>query len=291
MKGIIQSVAITHKCPFSDDRVVKMSRMVVWATMETGECVWVRTVEGGLDHTYNEVKIAFFQEFFNGLVGQTIEFESGKYGGFFVKSHSVPFKFSNLSYPEIKYEMEEWVEENCAELVLCLNKRKAAKAAATKRKAIEYAEQQEKWRRRDIKEYGLREDASEEEINTARDKKYEEERRVKERKELEEKAIFYGLDSSAPSDEIWAGIFKKMQKNMDRQVQEARREEKRRNAMKLAFRKGTNRANGAEQWEAKKDGIIYILERRQSYDSASGEVSVEKVRDLVPGRLILVKQI
>lgn len=255
MESTIKSIEISHKCPFSDDyvmNIMKMLRMVVWAMMERGERVWIRTVEGDLEHTYNEVKIAFFQEFFNGLVGQTIEFEPGKHGGFFVNSYSVPLKFSKPSYPRIKHEMEKWVEENCAELIKRLNKEKAAKAAATRIMNREYAEEMEEDRRRDIQEYGLRDNATDEEIYNARHKKYLEECVEKERRKLEEK---------------------------------------RRNALKLTFRKGINRKYGTEQWETKKNGVIYVLDRRDSYESAQGEVPVEKVRELVLGRIVLVKQI
>ena len=75
-------------------------------------------------------------------------------------------------------------------------------------------------------------------------------------------------------------------------LEEQRRvEERRQNALKLAFTRGHNPKRGNEQWEAWHDGRLYILRRENLYEISEGEVPVEKRFDLVPGRIVLVQRI
>ena len=66
---------------------------------------------------------------------------------------------------------------------------------------------------------------------------------------------------------------------------------RREKALKLAFVKGRNPKHGNEQWEARLDGKLYILERKCTYQPSEAMVPVEEVFDLVPDRIVLVERI
>ena len=59
----------------------------------------------------------------------------------------------------------------------------------------------------------------------------------------------------------------------------------------LAFRRGRNPKHGSKQWEASYKGLLYVLDRSQSYDASEGAIPVKKAFDLVPGRVVLVNRI
>lgn len=63
------------------------------------------------------------------------------------------------------------------------------------------------------------------------------------------------------------------------------------NALKLAFVRGRNPKRGNERWEAKRDGRLYILDDEQPYSPSEKEVPVERMKDIVPDRIILVQRI
>lgn len=68
-------------------------------------------------------------------------------------------------------------------------------------------------------------------------------------------------------------------------------ERRRQNAPKLTFTRGLNPRYGTEQWEARKDGRLFILRREDYYDLTYGPVPIEETFDLVPGRITLVKRV
>lgn len=68
-------------------------------------------------------------------------------------------------------------------------------------------------------------------------------------------------------------------------------QERRERALKLAFVKGRNPKYKSEQWEARHKNVLYVLRHEDIYEPSEGRVSVEKVMDLIPGRVALVKRI
>ncbi len=45
------------------------------------------------------------------------------------------------------------------------------------------------------------------------------------------------------------------------------------------------------QWEARINGMIFVLKRENEYDPSEGVIPVEEVMELVPGRVYLVERI
>ena len=80
-----------------------------------------------------------------------------------------------------------------------------------------------------------------------------------------------------------------------RKEEEARLEEalriRREKALKLAFVKGRNPKHDDEQWEAQHEGRKYILRREDIYQPSEAMVPVERVFDLAPDRVVLVRRI
>lgn len=72
---------------------------------------------------------------------------------------------------------------------------------------------------------------------------------------------------------------------------ERRLEQRRRTALKLAFTKGRNPKHGNEQWEARYKGRLFVLRREDLYKSSEGEIPIEEMFDLMPGRVVLVQRI
>lgn len=255
--GTIKEVEVVHRKHLTTfDGYQRDARIVVWATTKKGHRVWVRTVEGGLDSLNIEIKVAMAQEFFQKLVGRKIGFHKGEYDDtLFAEEKSLPKKFL-VSYQEIKKAMRKWVETNCAEELERLRGEKTAKAAAT-RKAN--AEAREVDRKRRVARLGLPEDASWVKVRQA------------EKDECERK------------QQRWRAE--------EEQRRKKELEERRKNALHLSFRKGRNPKHGNEQWEARHDGLLYILRREDVYDTSEGQIPVEKIFELVPGRIVLAERI
>ena len=68
-------------------------------------------------------------------------------------------------------------------------------------------------------------------------------------------------------------------------------EKRRQRAIKLVFSKGRNPKHGTDQWEAHRNGRLYVLAKECKYESSDGEIPVEVAFDLVPDRIILVDRI
>lgn len=60
---------------------------------------------------------------------------------------------------------------------------------------------------------------------------------------------------------------------------------------KISFYRGVNPKYGTSQWESWKKGITYVLHRDAAYKEDEGTIYVEILRELVPGRIILVGRI
>lgn len=60
--------------------------------------------------------------------------------------------------------------------------------------------------------------------------------------------------------------------------------------LKATFTIGQNRRTGEGQFEFQKDGRLYVLHRQDSYVEPKGEQYVSVDRELVPGRIYLVKK-
>ncbi|KKU52097.1 MAG: hypothetical protein UX72_C0009G0018 [Parcubacteria group bacterium GW2011_GWA2_47_10] len=257
-QGTIKEVEVVHRKTLSTfDGYQRYARIVVWATTENGKHVWVRTVEGGLDPLNIGIKVAMAQEFFSKLVGKKIRFHKDYDGEnvFFAEQDSLPKKYL-ASYQEIKKVMWKWVQTKHAGELEDLCKKRSAKAAATRKVN---AEADEASRKRCSIELGLPNDSSWALINRVAEK---------DRKEREEAR--QAQDELRRSNEL---------------------EERRKNALHLAFRKGYNPKRGNEQWEAHADGRKFVLRREDSYNPSEAAIPVEEVFDLVPGRITLVQRI
>ncbi len=254
-QGTIKEIEVVHRKHFTTfDGYQRCARIVVWVTTKKGQRVWVRTVEGGLDPLNIEIKVAMAQEFFKKLVGRKIRFHKGeeKNDTLFAEKESLPKKFL-VSYQEIKKVMWKWVEANCAEELKKLREEKSAKAVAT-RKAN--AEEKESWRKQRAADLGLPKVASWKLIKET-ERKQEAKWRAEE--ELRQKK--------------WL-------------------EERRENALHLAFTLGYNPKYGTEQWEARYNGRLFVLRREDRYEPSEGEIPIEERLNLVPsGRIVLVQRI
>ena len=62
-------------------------------------------------------------------------------------------------------------------------------------------------------------------------------------------------------------------------------------ALKLTFEKGWNRKWEREQWQARHEGVLHVLDRFQEYSLSEEAIPIEKVRDLVLDRVVLVRRI
>lgn len=225
LQGTIERVEVVHRKNFTAlDGRRRCARIVVWAVMTSGERVWVRTVEGGLDPINIGIKVAMAQEFFKKLTGHEIRFREQKSGGeaaFFADEKSLPKKFL-FSYREIKESLWHWVEANYAEELENLRKARTTKAIATRRANA-----------------GARE---------AESKRFA----AQQQRELETRC---------------------------------------QNALRLNFVKGRNPKHGNDQWEARHNGLRYVLRRKDAYDPSEGKISVEEIFHLVPDRVVLVSRI
>jgi len=256
-QGTIKDIEVVHRKHLTTfDGYQRCARIVVWATTKRGQRVWVRTVEGGLDPLDIGIKVAMAQEFFKKLVGRKISFHKSENDDtLFAEEKSLPKKFL-VSYQEIKKSMWKWVEANCTEKLAKLRKEKSSKATAT-RKAN--AEAKESWRKQRAADLGLPKDASWDLIEETEEK----ERRKREAKWRAEEEL---------RQKKWL-------------------EERRKNALRLVFRKGYNPKYGTEQWEARHDGRLFVLRREDQYEPSEGEIPVEERFDLVLGRIVLVQRI
>lgn len=255
--GTIKDIEVVHRKHLTTiDGYQRCARIVVWATTDKGERVWVRTVEGGLDPLDIGIKVSMAQGFFKGLAGRKISFHKGEDDDtLFAEEKSLPKKFL-VSYQEIKKAMWKWVEANRAEELEKLRKEKSAKVAATRKANVEEKENRRKQRAADL---GLPKDASWELIEEADEK----ERRKREAKWRAEEEL---------RNKKWL-------------------EERRKNAPHLAFRKGYNSKYGTEQWEARHNGRLFVLRREDQYEPSEGEIPIEERFDLVPGRITLVQRL
>lgn len=121
---------------------------------------------------------------------------------------------------------------------------------------------------------------------------------------LKAEAISLGLLETATRLEVHQASVRRFQAEHEaeqaRKLEEARRQkearvaywaERRQKAMKLIFQLGRNPKHGDEQWQSRVGGVLYVLIRSQRYSEVEGEVPVETDRDLVPGRVVLVRRI
>ncbi|MDP3947569.1 MAG: hypothetical protein Q8Q41_02665, partial [bacterium] len=213
-QGTIREIEVVHrKSITTDEGYRRYARIVVWATMNTGKRVWVRTVEGGLDPLFIGVKVVMAQEFFSKLAGRKIRFhedDSGEGGRiFFAEKESLPEKFL-VSYQEIKKVMWKWVEERHGGELKRLQAEKLAKATATRAESAVA-------RREDAARLGLRENATRQEVRLAEEEKWR--RWERERDEQE-----------------W-------------RLREEKLAKRRNSSLHLAFERGYNPKRGSEQWE------------------------------------------
>ncbi len=264
-QGTIREIETVHRKNLSTfDGYKRYARIVVWAITCKGKRVWVRTVEGGLDPVDVGVKIAMTQEFFAGLVGHRIRFCNDG-GTFFVEENSLPKKFL-VSYQEIKEAMQKWVEVNCAEKLEQLRIKKSAKMAST-RKAN--AEAKEVERKRRATRFGLPDDATLEVIRQAEKEWWEQERLRTEEvlRQAKEKRL---VEWRKKMEALIAGGDSKY--------------------LKATFTLGQHRQTGEGQFEFQKDGKLYVLRRQDSHIKPEGEQYVSIDRELVPGRIYLVRK-
>lgn len=293
----IKEIEVVHRTGFSPFRGrQRFARIVVWATMNSGERVWVCTVEGGLDTLEIGIKVAMCQEYFKSLSGFKIKFHQGKFESedtFFAEEETLPQEFL-VSYQEVKKKMWSWVKVKYAEELERLRKDRSGKAAATRKIN---AEEREADRKRRATKLGLPEDTPWKKIEKAEEEEYV--RRDKARLEADRKrqAASLGL----PEDSPWSAIYNaQAEANRKRQAAwqaeyEQRRqkelEEQRKNALWLSFRKGRNPKHGNEQWEARHEGLLFILRREDKYDASEGKIPVEESFELVPDKIMLVQRI
>lgn len=146
----VVSIQPTHKLPLefhSSDEVDLPKRWVVWATTNEDERVWIRTVNDDSDCLPLRLRLLLVRTFFEGLVGQEVEFDK-YYGAGFESCYSVDGheavlpkhflldKFSRI-YAWCEKNHPEWLENN---LELLRKKKNQAVAATKKRNADALAE-------------------------------------------------------------------------------------------------------------------------------------------------------
>lgn len=61
--------------------------------------------------------------------------------------------------------------------------------------------------------------------------------------------------------------------------------------LKVEFQEGINRKNGRRQWEHRKGGKLYVLHYLDFYSSSQGPIFVKVDRELVPGKIFLVRRL
>ncbi|QQG46406.1 MAG: hypothetical protein HYY55_00995 [Candidatus Niyogibacteria bacterium] len=122
-----------------------------------------------------------------------------------------------------------------------------------------------------------------------RKRKQKEEDEKKEKRIREREASDLGLPKTASWEEIHQAEEVKYQEELRKKQNEL--EERRKNALKLSFQLGQNPKDGLDEWKTRHRGALYVLRREDDYSPTEGEVPVEKIRDLVSDRILLVKRI
>lgn len=146
----VVSIQSTHKLPLefhSSDEVDLPRRWVVWATTNEDERVWIRTVNDDSDCLPLRLRSLLVKTFFEGLIGQEVEFDK-YYGAGFESCYSVDGheavlpehllldKFS-LIYAWCEKNQPEWLENHLEQL---RKKRNQAIVATKKKNAKEKEE-------------------------------------------------------------------------------------------------------------------------------------------------------